>query len=161
MGLRFKEQIYGSCFFVTTSFYEHRRYGDMNGVYETLTDSLIHYLDRYNALLPGYVFMPSHLHLLIMIDGTRLAAFMRDFKKYLAQQSLPRCGIVDSHVWISGYDRQAVVSEHVFRTKLEYIHRNPQRAGLVQSLDGWKWSSASAYTKNNRTPVPVWTDWHF
>jgi putative transposase len=161
MGLRFKEQVHGSCFFVTTSFFQHKRYGDIPGVYETIGDSLRFYMDKYNVLLPGYVFMPTHIHFLIVIDGKNLSAFMRDFKKYLAQHGLnigePRI----ASLWEVGYDRQAIESERVFRTKLDYIHNNPVRAELCNRAESWSWSSASAYLTDKIEPIPVWENWQF
>ena len=161
MGLRFKDQSYGGCFFVTTSFHEHTRLEDILGVYEALAKSLIFCIEKYKAALPAYVFMPSHIHLLIMIDGDELAGFMRDFKKFIAQKSLPERGWVGDLAWQTGYDRVVVSSERVFRRKLTYIQRNPVRAGLCRREDEWLWSSAGAYLNDHEGPVPVWTDWQF
>jgi putative transposase len=161
MGLRFVNQGFGICFFVTTTFRDWNRFGNTPGVYETLADSCRHYAREYNAQLIGYVFMPSHLHLLILIDGKELANFMRDFKKYVSQKAMKDIGIRDKQIWQPGYDRQVVYSEEVFRTKLEYIHNNPIRGGLVENPADWKWSSALDYLAEREGPIPVWKDWMF
>jgi putative transposase len=161
VGLRFKDQTYGSSFFVTTSFHERRRFGDMPGVYEILADSLRYYIGKYNALLPAYVFMPTHIHLLLVIDGDQLAGFMCDFKKFVSQKSIRECGEVPATVWQSRYDRVAIQSESAFRQKLEYIHRNPVKAGLVAAPDQWVWSSAAAYLSAEPVPIPIWKEWVF
>ena len=147
MGLRFRDQEYGFCFFVTTSFHEHRRLGDVTGVYEALADSLRYYLDKYKALLPAYVFMPTHIHLLLVVDGDRLGPFMRDFRKYVAQKSIQDCSFVAPPVWQSRFDRVVVENESVFRQKLQYIHQNPAKAGIVKTSEAWNWSSARAYVE--------------
>jgi len=85
MGLRYKEQQFGSSFFVTTTFKEHAPFGDISGVYEQLAESLSYRLNETQSKLAAYVFMLSHIHLFLFIDGKSLAAFMRDFKKYTAQ----------------------------------------------------------------------------
>jgi len=105
--------------------------------------------------------MPSHTHLLLIIDGERLAGFMRDFKKFVSQKGIRNCGVVDSRVWQYRYDRVVVHSEEIFRQKLEYIHRNPVKAGLCKMDEDWPWSSASAYLSDKSSPVPVWKDWLF
>jgi putative transposase len=161
MGLRFKDQVLGECFFVTTSFHGHKRYGDVPGVYEALCDSLSFYIDRYGTKLPGFVLMPTHIHLLLVITGQYLGCFMRDYKKYVAQVSIRDCSVTDSPVWQPRYDRVAIYSEAVFRQKLDYIHRNPVKAGLVTGAHEWKWSSAGAYLGDREPPVPIWTDWRF
>ena len=161
MGLRFAQQVLDSCFFVTTTFSDHRRIGEIDGVYAELAKSLMFCLEKYPAQLPGYVFMPSHIHLLIVIDGKNLANLMRDFKKYTSQKALKEHGISDSRVWTPRYDRVAIHSEEAFRTKLEYIHNNPVKSGLVEKREDWSWSSARCYTSNENGPLPVWKEWLF
>ena len=161
MGLRFIEQKHGSCFFITTSFRDHARLGDVPGVYEVLAKSLKFCVEKYKALLPGYVFMPSHIHLMLVIEGDSLADFMRDFKKFVSQKGIRDCGVTDSYVWKYRYDRVTVYTEEIFRQKLEYIHRNPVKAGLCERDEQWGWSSASDYVTDLSSPIPVWKDWSF
>lgn len=161
MSLRLSSQKYGACFFITTSFVEHLPFGNRSGVYEALADSLIFYMAKYRAKLPAYVFMPTHVHILLLLDGKQLAGFMRDFKKYLAQESLKQIHPKDTSLWEPGYDRQAVFSENVFRVKMDYIHNNPIKAGLVMSADKWKWSSAGDYLTGRPGLIPVWKKWLF
>jgi len=161
MGLRFKDQILGECFFVTTSFDEHRRYGDVPGVYEALADSLNFYASRYEAHLAAYVFMPTHIHLLMAIDGLHLSDFMRDYKKFIAQEAFGRLGIRGKRVWQSRFDRVIIYSEKSFRQKLEYIHRNPVKSGIVDRAETWRWSSAKDYLTECSGSVRVWKDWLF
>ena len=159
MGLRFASQIFGSCFFVTTTFKDWRNYGQVAGLYQKLAESLLLYLAKYDALLLGYVFMPSHLHLLIIIDGQRLSGFMRDFKKYFAQKAIKDCGIFESQIWEAGFDRVAVFSEDIFRIKLQYIHNNPVKSGLAVTINDWRWSSAKYYDGDESGIIPVWKEW--
>ena len=159
MGLRYQEQYLGACFFVTTSFKGHSRFGDIPGVYERLAESLSYRLDKTQAQLTAYVFMPSHIHLLLLIDGKLLASFMRDFKKYTAQK-----GIVElcrnQHIWQPRYDRQAIITLKVMLTKINYIHLNPVKAELVEKSEDWNWSSAADYLGREKGPVPVFMDWY-
>jgi len=159
MGLRFSNQKHESVFFVTTTFHEWRTYGAHPGVYEALQKNLGFYLNKYGAKLPAYVFMPTHLHLLIALEGTKLSELMRDFKKYIAQRAFPSLGINDNPIWMPRFDRVAIRSESVFLTKLQYIHHNPVKAGLVADAGQWRWSSASAYMSENRSGISIWTDW--
>jgi putative transposase len=161
MGLRFRDQVRGSCFFVTTSFHQHRRLADIAGVYSALADSLCYYLTKYQARLPAYVFMPTHIHLLLLIEGDRLGGFMRDFKKFVSQKSIQDCGLITMPVWQHRCDRVVVQSEVVFRQKLQYIHQNPVKSGLTQTPEQWVWSSASAYSELQPEAVPVWKNWNF
>jgi REP element-mobilizing transposase RayT len=160
MGLRFPEQIFGHCFFVTTTLADWRRLGDKEGIYQAITESLAFCLDKYSARLVAYVFMPDHIHLLLLVNGRRLAAFMRDFKKFTAQKAFPDSGVRSNPAWMPRYDRVAVYSEKVLKTKLRYIHENPVKADLVVRAEDWLWSSAADYS-GRIGPLPVWTEWFF
>jgi len=161
MGLRFDNQRFGNCFFVTTTFRGWTPFGNKPGVYEVLADSCQFYLGKYDAQLIGYVFMPSHVHLLLLIDGKDLANFVRDFKKYVSQKALKDIGIRDWNIWVAGYDRQVIYSEDVFRTKWDYIHNNPVRGGFVGDPVDRRWSSAADYFSVKGGLIPIWKEWMF
>ncbi|MDP8205724.1 MAG: transposase [Candidatus Electryonea clarkiae] len=158
MGLRLLGQEDCSCFFVTTSFYEHRKLCNNPGVKEKLAESLKFCLEKTNSDIIGYVFMPSHIHLLILIEGKLLSNFMRDFKKFTAQQSLKHLQI-DGKIWQDRFDRVAIWSIKILKVKLNYIHNNPVKAGLAELPENWRWSSAGDYYCDRKGPLPVRTDW--
>ena len=159
MGLRFPSQLFGQCFFVTTSFKDRRRYGDIFGLYPALARSLAFCLDKYDSKAIGYVFMPSHIHALLVIEGNRLPNSMRDFKKFISQKEAKGLGITEPTIWQYRYDRVAISTENVLRIKLEYIHANPVRSGLVGKAEDWPWSSAGDYLSGRPGVIPIWKDW--
>jgi putative transposase len=159
MGLRFPQQRQGDCFFVTTTFSDWNRFGEVEGVYTGICRSLEFCKEKYEALLSGYVLMPSHIHLLIFIDGSKLPDFMRDFKKYVSQKVAKDLRLGVSTVWRPRYDTVAIYSDDVFRTKLEYIHNNPVKSGLVGKPEDWEWSSARAYNTEEKAEIEVWKGW--
>ena len=160
MGLRFPAQVHGQCFFVTTTFKEWRELGAIPGLYKGLAETLTFGARKYNALIIGYVFMPTHIHLILYIDGVRLASFMRDFKKFISQKVLKDLGVKSGQIWMSRYDRVVIVSEGILVTKLEYVHNNPVKANLVDTPEKWPWSSAYDYLFGGQGRlVPVFRDW--
>ncbi len=59
------------------------------------------------------------------------------------------------------FGRRLVDSDAYFITLIAYIHRNPQKHGLVQDFREWKWSSFGAFastrpTKIQRDEVLAW-----
>ncbi|KAA3632577.1 MAG: hypothetical protein DWP97_10725 [Calditrichaeota bacterium] len=161
MGLRFENQKLCDCYFVTTTFKDWENFGNIQGVYELLAESLDFYAIKYHVKIIGYVFMPSHIHLLLIINGEYLSGFMRDFKKYISQKSIKELGIHRNHIWKPRFDRVAVYTEKVFRTKLEYIHKNPVRANLVENMESWKWSSYGEYVGKGNGIIPVYKEWNW
>jgi putative transposase len=124
-----------------------------------MADSLTLCAHRDEARIAAYVLMPSHLHLLMFIQGNRLSGFMRDFKKYVAMKVVKELSMEQGGIWMPRYDRAAITSERIFRIKLNYIHQNPVRAGLVSEARDWRWSSAADYFCDRPGPVPVWKGW--
>lgn len=136
MGLRFKEQNLGECFFLTTSFDNQQKFGNKTGVYEALAESLNHRIKKTDSKLMAYVFMPSYIHRLLSIKGDRLSGFMRDFKKFTAKKTIREI-TGKRKVWQDRYDRQAIWSEKVLMTKTRYVHDNPVRSGLAEAPETW------------------------
>ena len=87
------------------------RYSNQWGFYHVLANSMEFCLNKYQSKLPAFVFMPSHLHLLIVIDGKKLGNFMRDFKKYTSQKGFRDLGINEESIWEQRYDRVAIFSD--------------------------------------------------
>ena len=159
MGLRFKEQDLGECFFITTSFQNHRELGEKPGVYDALAASLNYRLKKTESRIIAYVLMPSHIHLILVIIGAELANFMRDFKKYTAQKTISDI-IGSNKIWEDRYDRQAIWTEKILRRKIKYIHENPVRSGLAVEPELWYYSSAADFAGRNSGPVEIWKEWY-
>jgi REP-associated tyrosine transposase len=159
MGLRYPDQKHHNCFFVTTTFNKWAKFGEIEGVYQCMQENLVFYSDKYDASLSGYVFMPSHLHLLVFIDGNTLSCLIRDYKKYISQIAFKKFGIDTKTIWMPRYDRVAIATLNVFRDKLNYIHYNPVRGNLTKQPTQWPWSSAGYYLAGKRGNVPIWDGW--
>ena len=102
------------------------------GFYHEFRELLIHAMFRYALCCPIYCCMPDHLHLLWLgiVDRSdqRLAA--RFFRARL-NLVLARLGV---QLQKQGYDRvlrEDERQEAAFADLVEYIARNPERAGLV------------------------------
>lgn len=159
MGLRYSNQRSGSYFFVTTTFSNWERLGDVPGFYETLAENLIFYCRKYHAGVIAFVFMPTHIHFILNVEGSDLSNLMRDFKKYVAQHASKKLGVTARAIWMPRFDRVEIVSETIMRTKVEYIHQNPVKAGIVRDDSDWKWSSASSYAGNLDCVIEIDKDW--
>ena len=127
--------------------------------------------DRDRFRLIAWVVMPEHVHLYIMPEPPRgeitrsLWRLKRDFAKLviarwrdLGASVLTR--ITDAtgrpHFWKpgGGYDRN-IRSEDEHREKIEYIHNNPVKRGLVRDPTQWKWSSSAWYAGVREGQLPI------
>ena len=128
---------------------------------QILTQNFRFYNQQYKAALLAYVIMPNHLHFIIYFsEENKLSAYLRDFKKYTSlqirtelQQSQPELArqLAYEHrsqhhkVWMDRFDDVCLYTRPVCETKLEYIHNNPVKAGLVADPLDYKYSSAKFY----------------
>jgi type I restriction enzyme R subunit/putative DNA methylase len=118
--------------------------------------SLLHFDgDRYRVL--AWVIMPNHVH--VLIDPAEpISKTIQGWKSFTSRWLLEHnerlgLGIPDPHlVWMREYwDRFIRDGDHL-RATIDYIHRNPVKAGLCREPADWPWSSAAG-----RADVPVGT----
>jgi putative transposase len=90
--------------------------------------------------------MPDHLHLLLFQSdaGSHVSDFMRELKKLTSRHVHPE-EYNGKTLWNDHYDDVPVPGLNAVVTKLQYIHANPVRRGLVQTIDEYLWSSARDY----------------
>ena len=61
-------------------------------------------------------------------------------------------------VWEHHTDSLDIFGEDTFRQKVEYIHQNPVRAGLVERAEDYRFSSARLWRGNGSDDEPFVTD---
>ena len=121
---------------------------------------------KYRFVVVGYVVMPEHVHLLIMEPerGT-VATVMQVLKQRTARRMRPRRRAGQArlweeqeHLWQKRYYDFNVWSERKRVEKLNYMHLNPVRRGLVERRELWAWSSYRAYALGESGAVKL-NDW--
>ena len=116
---------------------------------------------RVNA----FVFMPTHLHVIATdaeFDTKRLQQTITDLRKYTGKRLADYC---DQHMpaafgrslrdtprvdrtrqfWQQGRHPEAILSRSFWQTKVDYLHDNPTRKGLVRDATHWRFSSAAQW----------------
>jgi putative transposase len=116
---------------------------------------------RYRFLLVGYVVMPEHVHLLIS-EGPKCTPSLvlkvlkqrvsRDLRKKRAHvpKGQMRLDFKDGEgalprFWQPRFYDFNVYSAKKIREKIEYMHANPVKRGLVGNPGEWVWSSFVSY----------------
>jgi len=156
MGLRHRSNFPSGAFFVTTSTINRAVYFSVDADFEMIERNIEFYRNRENAMIFGYVVMPNHLHMIISIPvGGSISNFMRDFKRITARKFYRSRGFKSGRLWQDRFDDVAIITKEVAQTKLNYIHQNPVRAGLVQNVEDWKYSSARFYLFGEKRFIAV------
>lgn len=122
-------------------------------------------------LLYGYVIMSNHIHLIVQSKDGKLSDLIRDFKKFTAKSILEKIQnepegrrvwmlerfkkAAETHslnktfqFWQYGNHAEEIYSHRFMWSKLDYIHLNPVRAGIVEKASYYIYSSASNYINN-------------
>ena len=139
--------------------------------YRTLVlDTFQFYREQRNLKIYGYVIMPNHLHLLWHSQTHELSAIVRDFKRWTCRKIIDYVQEVGEsrrewmipvfaeagrknpdneihQVWIGGSWPRRVYGSWFAWQKLDYIHWNPVKAGLVRRPEDYVYSSASNFVE--------------
>lgn len=123
-------------------------------------------LDSFSARCAGYVIMPEHVHAVIWFPCTgQLSKFMHAWKRQSslhirkwyrseAAEYLRESGLGD-RFWQSKYYAFEIYEQRTLEQKIQYMHQNPVRRGLVLRPADWKWSSARWYERKQTVGVPI------
>jgi putative transposase len=144
-----------------------------------ITESLTFCHRNKSLRINAYVIMPTHMHLIAFdadFDADRLRNTLADFRKFtgrqlsdLCNQRFPSCfaAVLREHstvdrerrFWQPSRHPETIESEPFYRQKLDYLHENPCRKGLVRQAADWRFSSAAYYVSDGKQicDVPIST----
>jgi len=114
--------------------------------------------ERFVVDVYAYVLMPNHYHLLIKTNDPNLSRSMQWLGTTYTGH-FNRRHSRSGHLF-QGRFKSILVENDVYLMQLScYIHRNPLRAGLVERLADYRWSSYLAYAYGRAQPE--WLDTEF
>jgi len=169
----------GHIYYITTNIYKRLPIFTHPSFIIPLYDSLHFYRHQYAFRLLGYVIMPDHIHLMLWpTSEVSVSDFMRDFKTFTAKriirqaqveqnqpwpahfsQSGQETGRGENKVWQDSYWDVNVFSNQFVRQKLNYIHRNPLRSGLVTKPEDYPYSSYRNYVLDEEWWLEIDRGW--
>lgn len=131
---------------------------------------MVHFLDaqlkKQNASCMGFVVMPNHVHSLVRFgDSEHLSVFVGQWKRRssMALKDLFRNDLVEfgkridleKPIWQRRFYSFEIYSESKAIEKLQYMHNNPVKAGLVSAPEDWPHSSARYVFQGKSVGVPI------
>ncbi|MCB0396371.1 MAG: transposase [Flavobacteriales bacterium] len=137
---------------------------------DIIIDGFRYCCDKKGLEIYAYVIMSNHIHLLAQSTKGDISGTIRDFKRHTAKQIL---NIVQDNsesrrhwmmmifryaarghnrnktfqVWTHENHAELIYSNKFIEQKIEYIHNNPVRAGLVEKPEDYLYSSARCYAE--------------
>ena len=161
----------GDLHFVTFGCYQRRPLLGTARARDCFVKMLEEVRGRHGFALIGYVVMPEHVHLLmsesakknpsrivqVLKQKVARALLRRRRRKDDGQRELPfgdrEPG--ETHFWQRRFYDFNVWSEKKLKEKLEYMHANPVRRGLVQDPNDWPRSSWANYMRKDKAKIGI------
>jgi len=112
--------------------------------YEQYLKLLADYKIRYTFWLYGYVLMNSHVHLLLEVGKIPLSKVLQGINQSYTMYFNRRYKTV-GHLFQGRYKAILCDKDAYLVSLVKYIHLNPIRAGVVRTLDSYRWSSHGVY----------------
>ena len=142
---------------------------------QIITESLNFCHQRKGLRTNAFVIMPTHIHAIVFhveYNPSSLEDALTDFRKFTGrslcdycQTHGPRCfpetlrsmatADRERRFWQPSRHPEAILGETFWRQKVDYLHENPCRKGLVLKADHWRYSSAAYYLSDGRAECDV------
>ena len=174
---RYRIHAEGAVYFVTYSVVEWLPIFITEATFKIVTDSLTFCHEQKHLRINAFVVMPTHLHMIVFdadFENERLIRTLADFRKFTGRQlsdycgnHFPRCFAEtlraeatadrERRLWQPSRHPEAIETERFWHQKIDYLHDNPRRKGLVCSPQDWRWSSAGWYFSDGKevSDVPL------
>ena len=127
---------------------------------EILLNSIRYCQKNKGLMVYAWVVMTNHIHMIISSDKEKLSDIIRDFKKYTATKIVESIRVNEREsrknlllwllrkddkvvFWQDGYHGEEIVTPQFYESKLNYIHLNPVRAGIVEKEEEYVYSSCA------------------
>lgn len=127
-----------------------------------LLDSLRYCQEKKGLEIFAWVVMSNHCHFILRAKNENLSDIIRDFKKFTSKSIYKaiESNTLESrrkwllHVlkfedsiwfWEEGYHGEEIFSTEFFEIKVNYIHMNPVKAGIVEKEEEYLLSSAGDF----------------
>ncbi|MFB3886935.1 MAG: transposase [Thermodesulfobacteriota bacterium] len=144
MARRPRIEFEGALYHVITRGNQRQRvFGDVED-HERYLKILADYKVRYEYALYAYVLMSNHIHVLIETRETPLSKILQGVNQSYTMYFNRKYGMV-GHLFQGRYKAILCDKDGYLLSLVKYIHLNPMRAGIVQEVDKYSWSSHRVY----------------
>jgi len=123
-----------------------------------LEDSLLALASQYEWHLEAWAVFSNHYHIVAytLASPPRLSEFLVELHANTARDVNRLDGVVERQVWHNFWDKQLTYQKS-YVTRLNYVHQNAVRHGLVKTANQYRWCSAAWFERTAR-PAQVKTN---
>ncbi len=152
-------------YIVTAGTYGKRHFFHGHERLTALHNGLLRYAERYGWLLEAWAVFPNHYHFVgHSPEGTEdgaesLSVFLADFHQHGSSWVNEQDATVGRKVWHNYWETRLTYEKSYF-VRLNYVHQNAVKHGLVPVANQYRWCSA-AWFERTATPAMVKTIYGF
>ena len=143
MAIPYRGATSSTTYFITAGTFCKKNLLQSERMAELFCQTMFRYRAEGRFLLPAFVVMPNHIHLLLTVpQGLTLERVVQFIKGGFSHQA----GILTRSVgpvWQKSFVDRRVRDLAEFRKYMEYIHQNPVRAGLVSYAEEFQYCSVN------------------
>lgn len=167
---RIKDQ-YGQ-YFVTFTVHQWVDVFTWSAYTDIVLESLNYCQKEKGLKIYAWVIMTNHIHLIVSSAGDKLSDIIRDFKKFTASkiynaietnetESRKRWLLwllkKDDRIWFweAGYHGEEILTPSFCQSKVDYIHMNPVKAGIVEKEEEYLLSSCGDFYGIRKGPIDL------
>jgi len=160
-------------YFITSTIVEWLPVFTSDEYFEILINSVKYCAGQKSLKIYAYVILDNHFHLIA--SAPELTKVISSLKKYSAKLIIKQLKQDNKdwllnqlayrkkaykkastyQVWQEGIHPVLISNLEIFRQKVEYIHFNPVKRGLVDMTDHWRYSSARNYIHEDHSIIEV------
>jgi putative transposase len=143
------------CYFITSNCYRRRRYFKKDESKDVIIDFLKYYRPKYGFKLKGFAILEDHFHILIVpTEKYNISWIMKSLKVAISKR-VKRKDKINDPIWQHRFYDHIVRNEQDFKEILHYIHNNPGKHNLCESLEEYRYSSFRNYYLNDHSLIEI------
>jgi putative transposase len=177
MPLPRRINIDNNCYFITTKTFENKLIFSDKWAKDLFIEVVDECRKKYQFPFNGYAIMPDHVHLLIIPkEGYKISNIIQKVKSIFAGKyksrvaaSLARGERISASktvayaeinkygypVWQKSFYDHLIRNKLDFEEKLNYIHKNCLKHGLVDDIENWAYSSWHNYNCDHKKLIEI------
>lgn len=109
------------------------------------------YKANHQLMIFAWCLMSNHVHILLKEGNEKISATMKrlgvSYVRYYNWKYR-----TTGHLFQDSYNSEPVENNQYLFTVIRYIHQNPLKAGMVNNVAEWKWSSYCGYYSRKSYP---------
>ncbi len=132
-------------FFITVRLLERRRESD-DADFQSLALAIRRARAVHLFFLTAWVFLPDHWHAICAPQYPLTISEVMKSIKNSSTTLINRGQAASGELWQGRFFDRALRTVKEYNEKVDYIHLNPVKAGLVCRAQDWRWSSVNEYS---------------